>query len=113
MKNKILGTFFLIFGLFLIINSGKSIIYLWNAGKRVDESQSKLKELQKENLVLKNKLNEVKSTDYVEKIARNDLNLSKDGEKVVILPEEIQKIKPPEIAKKDIPNWQKWYQLFF
>lgn len=113
MKNKLLGSFLLICGLYLIVSSGKSIIYLWNAGKKVGETQKKFNTLQKQNQELKDKLKEVKSPEYIEKIARDELNLGKEGESVVILPEEIQNIKPQKSLVKTTPNWQKWYRLFF
>lgn len=113
MKNKILGILLLIFGLYLIVSSGKSIIYLWNTGKRVDVAEEKLFKAQKKNQELKKRLAEIRSQEYIEKIARDELNLGREGESVIILPEDIQQQAESKPQIKSTSNWQKWYQLFF
>ena len=68
--------------------------------------------IQKKNEELKVKLQEAQSREFIEKIARDKLGLAKEGETVVILPP-----SEPEVTKsaeeKIIPNWQKWWKLFF
>jgi predicted cobalt transporter CbtA len=70
--------------------------------------------LEKEHQELLEKKEYYQSEEFVEQEARNRLNLGKPGETVVILPpnvgetEEITSTPTPEL-----PNWQRWWRLFF
>lgn len=66
---------------------------------------------ERQNLLLTQQLTYVKSTDYIEKVARNKLGLTKANEHLVLEPTPVispkfQKISP---EKK---SWQKWVELF-
>lgn len=113
MKRKIIGTISIIIGLYLIIISGRSIISLSGAGKKIDEAEEKLARAKKQNEDLKNKLREVKSPQFVEKIARDQLNMSKTGESLLILPSLAPIQSHAEAKNEALPNWKKWYNLFF
>lgn len=114
MKRNLIKFFAFIFGIYLIVTSIKSILELHNAGNMGEETQKTLEDLRKKNGELKIKLAEVKSNDYIEKRAREDLNMSKQGEKVVILPG-ITPFNDKEevVPQKEDLNYQKWYKLFF
>jgi len=56
------------------------------AYKRVDEAKEILKAEEVKNLRLENKLEEVQKEDYLERVIRNELNMQKEGETVVVLP---------------------------
>lgn len=113
MPKKIISFIIILIGLYLIFSSGKSIIYLLSTGKKVDEAKDNLVKVQKENLNLKKQLQIVKSPEFLEKTAREKLNLTKDGETLVILPTTIPLLENEKKSPDHTPNWQKWYSLFF
>jgi hypothetical protein len=54
----------------------------------------------------------VKSEYYLEKVAREELNMSKPGESVVIIPDgTINENKEQKVtnANEEWENWQKWW----
>lgn len=71
--------------------------------------------LQTENRELKNKLSQVNTAQFTEEIARNQLNMAKEGETIVVIPDElIEKVLGADIKPIEIkmPNWQGWLKLF-
>lgn len=114
MNNRLLGIPVIIIGIYLIINSSKSIVFLWNESKKGEIAKENLLLEMKKNKELKQKLAEVKSRDYIEETARNKLGLSKKGEIIVILPEKIQVLKMEnKKPEKEESNWKKWQKIFF
>ncbi len=94
---------------------GKQITDSLQAGSRVDAEVEKLTQLQKKNEELKNRLSEVNSLPFLEAQARNKFNMARNGETVVVIPqEEIDKIlgAQKQVILEKIPNWQGWLRLF-
>jgi cell division protein FtsB len=93
----------------------KQIITALSAGQRLDDETNKVTSLSQKNNQLKKELALSQSPDSIEKIAREELNLGKPGETVVVIPEElISKVieeGKPKIEPK-LPNWQGWLRLF-
>lgn len=116
MFKKVAGTATLIIIVLLIINLARQISQALNASTRLDTDISEVNRLQDENRTLKQKLAQVESYDYLEQIARNELDLAKQNETIFIIPDsEIDKVlnanKPP--IPVVIPNWQLWLKLIF
>jgi len=83
----------------------------------VDEAGERVNKLENEKKELEARLSEVSSEYYIEKQIRDKLNLTKEGEIMVILPPEdvLRKLAPKEEEKEAIlpdPNWRKWIKLF-
>jgi len=79
---------------------------------RIDESQNRLTQAQKENLELKRKMMVVQTEYYKEKQMRDKLNLQLPGETVVVLPEEEEPSDPKEeIELETMKNWEKWWMV--
>lgn len=100
-----------ILAVFLIINLTRGVRETWQKGARIKEEQRRVDELKTQNQKLKDELEYAKSDDYLEKAAREKLNLAKPGETVVILPQE--QLEKQVKAKKNIvntnsPKWQQW-----
>lgn len=61
----------------------------------------------------------LQSDEYIEKVAREELNLIKSGERAVIVlaPTPTARLTdeaPPKVKKPDLrPNWQRWWDFFF
>lgn len=111
---KKLLPFILIIVLLLIIkNIISSIASLSQTKHIVTSLETQLKAKEQERSFQQQKLYYVKSDEFVEKQARQKLGMAKEGEYIVIGPAAAapQEQKSP-IAKK-VPNWKKWYNLFF
>ena len=86
--------------------------------QRIEKKRESVENLEKEREELKARLEEVQSEEFIEKQLRDNLNMSKEGEIVLILPpdEVVRKLAPsieeePETLPD--PNWKKWVKLFF
>lgn len=100
----------------LVINNLIHSIYtLWQKYDLVTLAQKERDRQKQENQRLKSQLSYVKSKEFVEEEARNKLFLVKPGEQEVLISEDLIKgnSTPSAQTKKDDPNWQKWWKLFF
>jgi len=85
--------------------------------KLIGNIEIKLQKAEDEKKKLEDQYVLVQSEKYIEEQLRNKLGLVKDGEVVLVLPdEEILKKLAPNIPKeeetKPLPNWRKWMNLF-
>lgn len=102
--------------IFLVYNLSQQIYQSLRAGSRMDREAEELSGLQKKNAELKQRLFEVETLQFIEKEARDKLNLSRPNETVVVIPEdEINKVLESWQEKKivEVPNWQGWLKLFW
>lgn len=84
------------------------------AGERLDQQVEQVTRLQERNSWLKTRLIEAQNYQTIEEIARNNLNLAKPNETVVIISEAalsqvLGANKPAE--SPPLPNWQGWLKL--
>jgi len=117
MTKRALPIAILIVFLVLFYSLGKQIFDSLGSSYRLDQATDEVAALQKKNTELKKKLDEVDTPEFIEEQARDKLNLSKDGETVVIIPQnQIDQVlgtqKKVEIIQQ-IPYWQGWLKLFF
>lgn len=101
-------------GLYLLVIFSKGILEIRQAYRRIAEATAQLKALEKKRVELLDKKSQVVTLDYVEEVARNELNMQKEGERVVV----IQKTQGIENSRTqdnteeaDLPNWRKWWRL--
>lgn len=96
----------------LLIFLGRVNWQVWQKQKQANQTLRNLKaqadQLRKEKEDLEKKLQEVDETSYLEKIAREKLNLKKPGEKVVAF------VQTPVVSSREekpsLGWWQKWWQ---
>lgn len=116
-KDRII-TVFLIISLFLFIGSiSQTSKKIRLVNKEVTSREEELKKLQAEGSELKAKYEKLTSTEYMESQLRNQLNLSKKNEVVLILPdaEMLKKLVPLDETRGQVdmtPNWKKWADIF-
>lgn len=84
---------------------------------QVKKAEEKLEKVDEENQNLETRLREVKDDVYIEKQIRDKLGYAKEGEIVVILPDEeiLRKLAPPELIEEETlpdPIWKKWMKVF-
>lgn len=111
--NKIFQLVVLLVSLGLCLSAGGTIVDLWHRRDLVRMRQHDLQKITKENEALERELREANSESYVERIARDKLGLVRDGESIVLL-QQAQNGNTGNMGNnKAMPNWQKWWKLFF
>lgn len=116
MKKRLISLAILVIGIGLIINLSRDIWRLLRAGDQVKLAERRLEELEKENQELEELKEYYQSEVFVEEEARNKLNMVREGEVVVILPPNVRELVGrgrAEDYQEELPNWQKWWRLFF
>jgi len=108
-KRRLFLYFLIIVSVILLIKLIFSTWDLWRVDERLKKAEVRQEELKKENIKLKGKLGEVKTDEYVEKMAREKLGMGKEGEVVVIMPEVDYKKVKKETRK--LANWEKWLKV--
>ena len=110
---------YLIITLFVILSLSlaRNILRINEAKKRVAKIKEKIEKLDEENKQLEVQLKEVQKSEFVEKQLRDKLGLVKEGETVIVLPDEdtLRRLIPPIQEEDDVlpdPTWRKWLHLF-
>lgn len=104
-------------GLYLLVVFLKGILEIRQAYHRVATAEAQLKAEEEKRIVLLDKKNQVATLDYVEEVARNELNMQKEGEMVVVLPEakqnsEFRSQNSGKLEEEgEVANWRKWWRL--
>lgn len=115
MKRKIKVILVILVVLLVVYNLINQIIGAFKSSDRLSEAVEKVYNLEAKNKELKEKLAQIKSSAFIEKQARDKLGFSKQGETVIIIPE--QKLKEilgaSQSAQIRLPNWLGWLKLFF
>ena len=73
--------------------------------KRVEELRAQVDTLEKRNKELKENLSDVGTEDYLEKVAREQLDMKKPGEEVVVIQKEEEQNQPEQEEKKS------WWEI--
>ena len=103
--------------LVLVISLVRSVIRVNQAGQRVSEKQEQLEKLKNENERLSGELEKVRDDLYTEEVLRNSLGYAKEGEIVLVLPDDeiLRSFVPDrkeEFEEEPKQNWEKWLELF-
>lgn len=118
-KSKAYSNYLFIFIFLLMLTSLiRNILRAVEADKRIEKMQSRVGKLKEENEALKEELAVTKSEESIEKQLRDKLGLAKEGEIVIVLPdEEILESLAPSLEEEEEtlpdPNWKKWLKLFY
>jgi cell division protein FtsB len=103
------------FELILITSLIRGLNLSQKSRERVDLLRETRSELEEEHARLLEQSKYVQSDYYIEQVAREELQLFREGETVIILPDEqLVKTGLMQIEKREevhLPNWQKWLRL--
>lgn len=106
--------------LFFVLSGSliKSVRRSNEAKQLIEKTKIKLQKAKEENQRLENQLQFTQSEQFLEEQFRNKLGLAKEGEIILVLPDEetlkkLAPIIPEEEEVKPQPNWKKWMNLFF
>jgi len=114
MKSKrkaIVGLTVIFIGLVVIVRQLGSVWRLVKAGDRIKQAKTELSQLESDNLQLKQRLAQIDSPEFIEKEARDKLGLGREGETILILPEQSSDQKE-DLASDSRPNWKQWWDLY-
>ena len=79
---------------------------------RITESEQRLSAEVAKNVSLKGKLGLLATDDYREKLIREKLNMQKEGEIIVVMPnKESGSVEKIDLGMSLIPNWVRWWNL--
>lgn len=110
-NRKTLRLLIIVFCLYLIVTTVKSIFDLWSAGDKLTIRQDEIKTLQAQQEDLLRKKAAIDNPQYWEKVARDQLGLTKPGDQVIIIPQELLADDSKVASTPAVPNWQKWAKL--
>lgn len=101
----------------LMISLTRNIFRVLGAGERIERARDRVEKLKKDNEELERKLAEIQSQEFIEKQLRDKLGLAKEGEVVIVLPDEeiLRKLAPRQEEEEETlpdPTWRKWLKLF-
>lgn len=98
----------------MIVSLIKGIQTTLESKSRVTDLEAKKSQLESEKRELEAQQKYVESPEYLEKVAREELHLSKPGEEVILVPEELIRAesKKEEVVSQEIPNYLKWWRVF-
>ncbi len=114
---KITG--YAIWGLILILSVTllKNIGHTKDVQKQIEAEKAKIEKIETDNQKLIAQITETQSPQFIEKQVRDKLGLGREGEAVVVLPDEdtLRKLAPKIPQDEDTlpdPTWKKWLNLF-
>ena len=115
---KYLNYILLFLAFLFIVSLIRNILRINRANKEILRAEERVDEAIAENNELKVKVEELRSPEFQEVQLRDKLDLAKEGEIVVVLPDEevLRKLAPKRIEEENIlpdPNWKRWMNLFF
>ncbi len=111
--------YILLFLAFLfIVSLIRNILRINQANKEILEAEERVDKAIAENNELKAKVEKLRSSEFQEAQLRDKLDLAKEGEIVVVLPDEeiLRKLAPKRIKEENIlpdPTWRRWLKLFY
>lgn len=103
-------------GIYLIVVLSRNLMEVVSVEDRVEEAKRKVEGLESERKHLESKLELVESDEFVEQQIRDELMLAKEGETVVVIPQQVGEVgkveKVEQEKQEDLANWQKWARVF-
>lgn len=115
-KNGLMSKLMFVVGLLLLWSLVGNLLDFKGAYRRVEEAGEILEREEVKNRELNERLGEVQKEEYIEKVIRDELNMQKEGEVVVVLSDDVTKVdvfgqeNKPE-KEEDKKNWEKWLDL--
>ena len=108
----------MVVSLLMLVSLARNIVKVREAKERLKEKEEYIEKIRGENEELSQRVATFKSEEFIEKQLRDKLGLAKEGETIIVLPDEetISKFAPSDEKEEEIlpdPNWKKWLKLFF
>ncbi|MBM3205399.1 septum formation initiator family protein [Candidatus Shapirobacteria bacterium] len=115
LQNRLSQILIVLVGIGLIVSLSRNIFKLLKAADELNLAEQKVKQLEQESADLAQKKEFYQSEAFIEQEARNKLNMTKEGETVVILPPNLKQVlgEKENLPTEPLPNWRQWWNLFF
>ncbi|OGG25747.1 hypothetical protein A2960_05365 [Candidatus Gottesmanbacteria bacterium RIFCSPLOWO2_01_FULL_39_12b] len=112
MRNRYLNFILIGICLLLIINLIRTWWQLQGRGDVVKKAEERLDQALDLQKKLERDLARVKNPKFIEQQARNKLNLTKEGDVVLIMPQITPEMEPTQIPVDTSSNLEKWLKVF-
>lgn len=93
--------------------TAKALVQKYAVDRQIAQLQSRADQIRGQNDQLSDLVKYLNTDQYREKAAREQLNLKKDGEFVVAIPQNQQEQVASASTEINLSNPQKWYNYFF
>lgn len=105
-----------VIGVVALVNIGKTLLDLRVKEARYTNLVKEVQNLRDKKIALTKDLAEAQTPWHIEKQARDNLQMIKPGEKLVIIPDEraiVGSALGESTVKVDLPVWKQWVALIF
>ncbi len=102
---------YIVLVLFLFFSLTKNLFDYGSAVQFYESYKKDFEDQKKKNLYLKTNILKSKDPNELEKTIRNKLNLTKEGEVAIIVPEPTS--IPTTPTPPPVPNYRRWWNVFF
>ncbi len=99
--------------LLIMIFTAKVLIEKYRIDKEISKLQAQIEKIKKNNEQLTSLVKYYNSPSYQEQQAREKLNLKKDGESVVALPQQDTRDASQQVQDQKQSNFKQWFDYFF
>jgi len=115
MKKRLLRIIIIFLGVILIGKFTKDLRRLLSATQQIKKAEERVAKLEEQRKQLSEKYQYYQTPEFIEEEARNKLNMAKPGETIVILPNNLNELlnHRQKFQENSLPNWRKWWKLFF
>jgi len=116
---KILAIPALILGLVIMVHLSRSIIDIYGGRGRVFGLREEITTLEKEKTELEGEKSFRQTVGFVEREARDELRMVREGEKILVLPKKQNeksskfKVQSSKNGEEAEANWKKWVDYWF
>lgn len=108
---KSFNWFIVILFIAFLLQLTRSITDLWERGSVMEHAEEKLERVRNENKTLQRQLQDTESLAFIEKQAREKLNLARSDEVIAIITNVSPTPQPsPVVVPKQ--NWEQWLDVF-
>ncbi len=106
-----------IVGILLSVTLVRNVLIIASANKKIQKTKNEILELEQKNEILKKQIEIAQTAEFKEKQARDKLGFVKEGEVVIVLPDEqtLKQFAPKTEEEKETlpaPIWKRWMKLF-
>lgn len=110
---RVLFIVVLIASLLVIRSLVVSIYTLWQKQDLMVQTQDRLKKEKERNRELQERIVQAQSPLFIEEQARNKLFMGREGEREIILSQNLLMVKNTQSAGASVSNLKQWINLFF
>jgi len=98
-----------------ILGLSRSLYGLLTKNTLLNDRIRTLRVLQNDKMILEKQLMDAKKPEFIEREARNKLNLSKEGETVILIDtKSLDSTMSGSVSQQNSQaNWKQWWNLFF